>query len=160
QMRLRYTGTCILCGQVLERGSLALYSRNAKTVRCNECKPSPSARAIDIGKAGNSAHREYERRRASREARVKSQLGNVIGGFALAVGGEPQSMRAWEQGLTGEKRLAEALAGIGDVTVLHDRRVPGTRGNIDHIVIAPSGVFVIDAKLYTGLIQVRNRGGL
>ncbi len=32
------------------------------------------------------------------------------------------------------------------------------RGNIDHIVIAPAGVFVVDAKLYQGLIKVRDEG--
>lgn len=32
--------------------------------------------------------------------------------------------------------------------VLNDRRIPGTRANIDHIVVAPSGVWVIDAKRY------------
>ena len=32
--------------------------------------------------------------------------------------------------------------------VLHDRRIPGTRANIDHIVTGPSGVWVIDAKRY------------
>ena len=44
--------------------------------------------------------------------------------------------------------------------VLHDRRVPGTRGNIDHIVIAAAGVYVVDAKRYRGLIRIRDRGGL
>jgi len=43
---------------------------------------------------------------------------------------------------------------------LHDRRIPHTRGNIDHILVAPAGVFVVDAKLYRGLIKVRDVGGL
>jgi hypothetical protein len=34
--------------------------------------------------------------------------------------------------------------------VLHDRRIPGTRANIDHIVVTGSGVWVIDAKRYKG----------
>jgi hypothetical protein len=38
--------------------------------------------------------------------------------------------------------------------------VPKTRGNIDHLVIAASGVWVIDAKNYTGLVQQRDVGGL
>ncbi|HET9781254.1 MAG TPA: nuclease-related domain-containing protein, partial [Candidatus Dormibacteraeota bacterium] len=60
----------------------------------------------------------------------------------------------------GEQKLAEALAGVEGLRVLHDRRVPGTRGNIDHIVVSPAGVFVIDAKLYRGVIRVRDRGTL
>jgi hypothetical protein len=43
--------------------------------------------------------------------------------------------------------------------LLHDRSVPGTKGNIDHIVVAPAGVFVVDAKHYKGLIEIRDVGG-
>src|SRR5664279_5060278 len=53
------------------------------------------------------------------------------------------------------KRQLEGVAGL---QVLHDRRVPGTKGNVDHILIAPAGVFVVDAKHYEGRIEIRNRG--
>jgi hypothetical protein len=43
--------------------------------------------------------------------------------------------------------------------LLHDRRVPNTRGNIDHIAIAASGVWIIDAKRYTGKVEKRDKGG-
>jgi hypothetical protein len=124
------------------------------------CKPQDGPAATESGSAGASAHREYERRRAAREVRVKAQLGNLVGGFALAVTGDPQSTRAWERGSIGEQKLAKALAEVHDLIVLNDRRVPRTRGNLDHIVIAPAGVFVIDAKRYQGLIQIRDRGAL
>ena len=54
--------------------------------------------------------------------------------------------------------LAAALAKVPDLVVLNDRRVAGTRGNIDHIAIAPAGVFVLDAKYYQGLIKVVDKG--
>jgi hypothetical protein len=38
--------------------------------------------------------------------------------------------------------------------MLHDLRIPGSRANIDHIAVAPSGVLVIDAKRYKGKIRV------
>lgn len=41
-----------------------------------------------------------------------------------------------------------------DAVVLHDRAIPGSRANIDHIVIAPSGVWVIDSKRYKGKVAV------
>ena len=44
--------------------------------------------------------------------------------------------------------------------VLHDRRVPRTRGNIDHLVIASSGVWVIDAKRHSGKVERRDVGRL
>jgi len=33
------------------------------------------------------------------------------------------------------------------------------RANIDHLVVAPSGVYVIDTKAYTGRIERRDKGG-
>jgi hypothetical protein len=67
---------------------------------------------------------------------------------------DPQSTRAWARGSEGERRLAaHLLRTVGDRAVLlHDRKVPRTRGNIDHLAIAASGVWVIDAKHYTGLV--------
>lgn len=41
---------------------------------------------------------------------------------------------------------------------LHDRKVPRSRGNIDHIAIAASGVWVIDAKNYKGRVEQRDVG--
>jgi hypothetical protein len=148
-----------LCGASLEKGAEALYQQGTGTIRCIECKRADNTFKIDSGSAGASAHREYERRRAAREARVKARLGNVIGGVALAITGEARSTRAWERGSIGEQKLGEALAGLAGLTILHDRRVRGTRGNIDHIVISPAGVFVVDAKRYDGLIRIRDRGG-
>src|SRR4029079_13824177 len=98
-----------------------------------------------------------ERRKAAREERVHSRFGVRLGRVVLAVTDDPQSTRAWARGASGEEELAKALTDVPDIRVLHDRRVPGTRGNIDHVVVAPAGVFVIDAKRYEGRIEVRNR---
>jgi hypothetical protein len=76
-----------------------------------------------------------------------------------AVADEPRSTRAWAIGAAGEEKLAVELAKVPGVRMLHDRRVPRTRGNIDHIVIAPAGVFIVDAKNHRGLIEIRDRGG-
>jgi hypothetical protein len=153
----------VLCGIDLAKGTEALYQQETKSVRCVECKAhadSGMSTPFETGEAGASAHREYERRKVARETRVKARLGNFVGGVALAITGEPQSTTAWERGSIGEQKLAEALTGVAGLKVLHDRRVPGTRGNIDHIVVAPAGVFMVDAKRYAGLIRIRDRGGL
>ncbi len=137
----------------------ALYHSETKTIRCIVCTPAtPAPSRVDPGSAGASAHSEYERRRTAREARVKARLGNLVGGVALALAGEQQTTSAWERGSVGEQKLGDVLNGIDGIAVLHDRRVPGTRGNIDHIVVAPAGVFVVDAKHYAGLIRIRDRG--
>jgi hypothetical protein len=65
--------------------------------------------------------------------------------------------RAWARGAEGEERIARRLAkllGSNGVILLHDRRLPGSRTNIDHIAVAPSGVWVIDAKRYKGKVSV------
>ena len=74
---------------------------------------------------------------------------------------EPASTTAWAKGASGEEQLGSALDALTDkgVIVLHDRQIPGSRANIDHIAIAASGVWVIDAKRYTGQIEKRDVGG-
>ncbi len=115
---------------------------------------------LDSGNAGASARREYERRKTKRATRILNRFGRRVGGAVLAFTNEPQSTRAWAEGAAGERDLAEALAKVEGIRALHDRRMPGTRANIDHIVVAPAGVFVIDAKRYEGLIRIRGVGGL
>ncbi len=155
--RVKYDGVCSRCGRELHAGEVAVYDRPTRTIRCVSCPTAPAAEApeVDAGVAGRSARQEHDRRAARREAAVKERWGNRIGGVVLALTDEPQSTRAWAAGARGEEKLAEALAGF---TVLHDRRVPGTRGNIDHIVVAPAGVFVVDAKHFEGRIEIRNHG--
>jgi hypothetical protein len=48
---------------------------------------------------------------------------------------------------------------LEDIAVLHDRRVPGSRANVDHIVISQAGIFVIDTKRYRGRVEQRDVGG-
>lgn len=102
--------------------------------------------------------------RAWREEAVRKRP--VIGRLASAVtpkvvaGPESQSTTAWKTGAEGEKQVAAVLARCAGVAVLHDRRVPGTKSNIDHLAVAASGIYVIDAKRYSGRIDSRNAGTL
>jgi len=113
------------------------------------------------GPAGGSARREFERRRDARERRVRERHPR-IGGFLLAITEEPQSTRAWDTGAEGEQFVGgrlDALVG-DDLAVLHDRRIPRTRANIDHVVVSRHGIFVVDAKKYQGRPALRVEGGL
>lgn len=118
--------------------------------------------AIVEGVAGASAAREFERRHDARRERVVTAHPKV-GKFLLAVFDDPQSTRAWSTGAIGEEALGGMLASMAGpaLRVLHDRRIPRTRANIDHLVVCPTGVFVIDAKRYRGARpQRRVFGGL
>lgn len=160
KMRLRYAGNCTVCGKNLAKGQEALYDPSTRTVRCIVCEWTASESVEDPGVAGASAGREYERRKLARDARVRARLGDLLGGVVLAISDEPQTTRAWARGAAGERKLANALKDMPDLKILNDRRVPQTKGNIDHILVAPVGVFVVDAKYYEGLIQIRDVGGL
>ncbi len=43
---------------------------------------------------------------------------------------------------------------------MHDRAQPGSRANFDHIVINPSGVTIVDAKFYKGIVECKYVGPL
>lgn len=176
RMKLRYAGTCRLCGGDLPARSEAIYERATKTVRCIECPTSAEAAAdeaepfepaapmpqeLDPGAAGSSARREYERRKASDEQRLRTKWGR-FGGIAVALSDEKQTTKAWAVGAVGEERLGARLDSLTKygIAVLHDRRIPGSRANIDHIAINGRGIWVIDAKRYQGRPELRIEGGL
>lgn len=76
-------------------------------------------------------------------------------GFMKAVV-EPNHVRAWGIGAEGERVTDRELEKLPDGhRLLHDRRIPGTRRNIDHIVVGPGGVFVIESKRMQGKLRVR-----
>lgn len=116
---------------------------------------------FDSGIAGGSARAQHGRRTARRDQAIRDRWGD---GFAArvvrAVTTEPQSTRAWAIDAAGEEKLAAELAKVDGLRALHDRRVPGTKGNIDHIVVASAGVFVVDAKNHRGMVAINNRGWL
>ncbi len=118
------------------------------------------ANPLDAGPAGSSARREYERRRAKRELQLERDWGRFAG-LAKRLSVEPQTTRAWAKGADGEARVAGILEeAVGDrYVLLHDRAVPGTRGNIDHIAVGDSVIWVIDAKAWSGTVGTRHVGG-
>jgi hypothetical protein len=63
-----------------------------------------------------------------------------------------EAARSWQRGAAGERRTARLLRRLArDGFVFHDLAAPGnSRANVDHLVIGPSGVFVIDSKQWTG----------
>lgn len=182
-LRLRWPTNCAGCSTALPGGSEAWWDSNRKEAKCPSCHANAADTAapavpIDRGAAGASARREYEKRsgreRARKEALVASddawrrsvkEEHPVVGRLASAltrkpmIGPESQTTAAWKQGAAGELRVAAILDGVKGISALHDRRIPGSKANIDHLVVGPAGAFVIDAKKYTGGVEKRNVGG-
>lgn len=185
-MRLRWAGKCRTCAAAIPAGTMAMYDRSSKTVTCNACiagerpgevgaeaEPAqqdsrlseamaqePEEPEVFAGVAGASARLEGKRRSEKREARIR-EAHPKLGGLILALSEDPQSTKAWEVGARGEEKLGRRLDGLKSDTVhvLHDRGIPGSKANIDHMVVCPSGVFVIDAKKYKGRPNLRVEGG-
>lgn len=95
-----------------------------------------------------SGRQKFESLHDKRAQKVRRKWGNRIGGLVLAVSGDPRLTKAWRIGSVGEERLARFFQRElpKSEIALHDRHIPGFRANIDHVLVAPSGVWVIDAK--------------
>jgi hypothetical protein len=63
--------------------------------------------------------------------------------------------RAWQRGAAGERQTARLLDRLGrdGYVVFHDLAMPDSPANLDHLVVGPSGVFVIDSKQWTGSVH-------
>lgn len=122
--------------------------------------------------AGASAQAEYRRRwRAGRKQRLLVRVvlsvavfavvtwawdwrAGVLAAVVVAVGDMIERWRvhspatAWRKGAIGERATARRLRSLESAgyTVLHDRVVPGSRANLDHLVIGRCGVVLVDSK--------------
>ncbi len=162
---LRRADSCRACGARLAAGTRAHWNAVRREVTCLQClERTVTARtdalelpvALERGHAGASAEREHARRRHNREARAHERHPH-IGGVLLALRGAPQHERAFAQGGAGERAVGgwlERRTAKSGTVVLHDRRMPGGLGNIDHLAIAPRGVYVVDAKAVRGRVRV------
>jgi len=96
------------------------------------------------------------------------RIGLVLGGLAAVAAGwglrfnpSPEAV-AWRRGAAGQRRTARFLVLLERYgwVVLHDLAIPGSRANIDHLLIGPGGVFIIDSKQYRGRLQLDPTGRL
>jgi Nuclease-related domain len=134
------------------RSALAAYRRRRATELAAWTR-SLAWRAPLVGAAGLAGHT------------LASQVGlpwaGLLGWAAAALVGwrlrfrPSEQARTWQRGAHGERhsaRLLDRLTRDGYV-VFHDLAVPGSPANVDHLVIGPTGVFVIDSKQWTGSVH-------
>lgn len=94
-------------------------------------------------------------------ASVGYDFGPILAGMIMFIAFakawvEPAHVRAWGIGARGETITESELEQLPDgFELLHDRRLPGARGNVDHVVIGPGGVFVVESKRMTGKLSIR-----
>jgi hypothetical protein len=113
----------------MAKGAEGWHSPSLKKVRCLDCPPDgPALAANPVG--GTSALRDAQGRNAHR----------------------------WRKGAAGEYLMDQFLhrrLTHGEL-ILTDRRLPGSRANVDFLVVASSGVWLIDAKKWSGKIEYRS----
>ncbi len=97
-----------------------------------------------MGEAGESARVEVER--------VRRQLAET-----LAIADRlAKRIDRFEAGGEGERITAAALVELPDeYLVHHDLHIEGSDANVDHVVVGPTGVYVIDTKHWAGRATTR-----
>jgi hypothetical protein len=86
--------------------------------------------------------------------------GGVTAGMAtvawIFLGVPPEHIAKWGRGAAGERRTAKALRPLvrEGWTVAHD--VPLSRGNLDHVLVGPPGVFLLETKFRSGRVRLED----
>jgi Nuclease-related domain len=164
KLELRREDVCARCGAPVPAGTQAWWDRETRTVICTECGTSggssspPIPAPLKRGQPGGSLLREHERRQRNRENRARKAHPRV-GGVLLALGSAPPHESVFAQGAAAERAVADSLARrttSDSVITLHNHRMPNGRGDIDHIAIAASGVWVIDTKDWAGKVEIES----
>jgi hypothetical protein len=134
------------------------------------------AARTDAGRSAAAGHREA---RAARGSGRAATAGLLILSTALAGAGAAERSvwlvalglacgfwawrtwprddpERWLRGSAGERATATLLAQLPSRrwVVLHDRALPHSRANLDHLVIGRSGVWLVDTKTYRAPLSV------
>ncbi|WP_263731128.1 nuclease-related domain-containing protein [Cellulomonas sp. SG140] len=107
--------------------------------------------------AGFGAEQQVSRK-ARRAARYREEAARGAAVDEAALERLRRDQRNWAAGAEGERLVAQTLTVLErhGWTALHDVHWPGRpRANIDHIAIGPGGVVVIDAKHWSGTVELR-----
>ena len=89
---------------------------------------------------------------------VAAAVGAVLAGWSAASGERRDSDR-WRRGAEGERATAAVLDALASRrwAVWHDLRVPGSRANLDHVVVGRTGVWVVDTKSTRATVRAGRR---
>ena len=131
-------------------------------------QPQPAVPATgSLGHPGRSALTHYRRRCATERAAWtrsltwRAPLVAAAGLVGWRLRFRPSSQaRAWQRGAAGERHTARLLDRLGrdGYVSFHDLAMPDSPANLDHLVVGPSGVFVIDSKQWRGQVHQSSDG--
>jgi hypothetical protein len=138
--RLRFGGTCLRCQARVAPNSWGWHDPDAKNIVCTDCRPMPfTGRKV-----------------------TATSMKDPVGGASALRWSSLGNRRNRRKGASAEYLMDVCLhrdLTAGEI-ILNDRRVPGHGGNIDHIVVAHSGVWIIDTKQWDGRIEYKGLSGV
>lgn len=153
---------CEVCTKEFEIGTEIYWSRSRSVIRCIKCgEPHSIQTASSIGTPGKSAQVIVKKKLDARRERALAAFPKT-GKLALRIIPPSKTTQNWEKGAKAEKEVGELInifAKKHGFKVMHDRAVPDSKGNIDHIIISETGIFVVDTKNYDGKIKVKKETG-
>jgi hypothetical protein len=134
-----------------------VHSRDLAHVLCLECVDLTTMHSL--GTPGAGARREHAKRLDRHQTKVRTAHPR-LGGLMLALNDDPQHVRAWQTGAVGEEEFGRRLSSVAgpNLKVLHDRKIPRSAANIDHLAITTETIWVLDAKRYQGRVETRGSG--
>lgn len=152
-LRLRYPTKCAVCFRTLDSGTRAEWNSTRKVAICLPCTKARPKSGASASVAGGSARAVASRRRDKQQAQLQARRDErpILEGLRQRLFPEADKGASWEKGAVGEELLAASLQPLVDsavIVALHDRRIPGSTANIDHVLVAANGVWVVDAKHY------------
>jgi len=78
-------------------------------------------------------------------------VGACTGAWAVFRDSPPAYLESWRRGAEGERRTRRELLKLGWHFI---EDVPDSRGNYDHVVVGPAGVFHLETKYPSGIAEV------
>lgn len=80
----------------------------------------------------------------------------IVGAILFKIGLEER--KSWDKGIKGEDTVYSYLRKLPEsYFVFNDVKLPNSKGNIDHIVLGPTGIFVIETKNINGYFLVNDK---
>jgi hypothetical protein len=157
---VKRNGACTACGSQIDVGAEAFWVKRTRVLVCVDCTGLEVS--AGLGAAGASAGRIADGAARAHAQRLLEAY-PMLGAHLIENAAPTSLMRRWDRGADGERVVGRALdraVAAGELVVLHDRRIAGRGGNIDHIVIGPRRILVVDAKHYRHQkIRAPKRGG-
>ncbi len=82
-------------------------------------------------------------------------VGCGLGAVMVVVSMPPAYIGRWRQGADGERATARALRTLTKCgwRLVHD--IQTERGNLDHVLVGPAGVFLLEMKNLSGILSVQ-----